>query len=163
MVNETLQQTRTYAHDSFPVELKEIGLDSILRSLCERTAKQTDKPCDYNSDQAVRDCAFNSDQGINIFRIAQEAIQNAVKHAKASRIDVSLKAASGQVVLLVEDDGKTGFQPPTDSPSDFGSLRGMGLRSMNYRASQIGGILSLAARLEGGTRVSLSLPTPARI
>jgi signal transduction histidine kinase len=154
MVDETLQQTRTYAHESFPVELQEIGLDSILRGLCERTAKQIGKPCDYESDQAARECAFNSDQGINIFRIAQEAVQNAVKHAKARRIDVSLKADSGQVVLLVRDDGKSGFFQPE------GALRGMGLRSMSYRASQIGASLSFEALPEGGTQVCLSLAIP---
>jgi signal transduction histidine kinase len=154
MVDETLQQTRMYAHASFPVELQEIGLDSILRSLCERTAKQTAKPCDYDSDDAVRAVTFSPEQGINIFRIAQEAIQNAVKHAQATRIEVSLRKLGGRIVLRVEDNGKSGYRPPA---GPLKSLSGIGLRSMHYRASQIGGNLAFEERPGGGTAVIVSL------
>ena len=82
----------------------------------------------------------------NLFRIAQEAINNAVKHAAATQIAVTLVADVEQIIISIEDDG-TGFQPA--SPE----RRGLGLHMMNYRARMLGAALHVEPRPGGGTVV----------
>jgi signal transduction histidine kinase len=86
----------------------------------------------------------------NLFRIAQEAINNAVKHATANQIEVTLVADGEQITLRIEDDG-TGFQPAAEP------RRGLGLHLMNYRARMLGAALHIEPRLGGGTVVSCAV------
>jgi signal transduction histidine kinase len=85
-----------------------------------------------------------------IFRVAQEALANVGRHARASHVLVGLSSASGDVELRIEDDG-SGFDPNQDP-------RGMGLGNMRERAEELGGRLELSSRPGGGTRVSFSIP-----
>jgi signal transduction histidine kinase len=89
----------------------------------------------------------------DVFRIAQEAIHNAVRHAQAERIDVGLDARNGRLVLTVEDDG-AGFDPGA------AAVRGrrLGLTSMEERARALGGALTIDSRPGAGTRVRLEVP-----
>jgi PAS domain S-box-containing protein len=90
----------------------------------------------------------------HLLRIAQEAVQNALKHAAASRIDIELVVRPGTVRLAVRDDGRG---PP--DPAVPG--RGLGMRTMRYRAAAIGGRFVLVARGGGGTEVRCDAPQPA--
>jgi glucose-6-phosphate-specific signal transduction histidine kinase len=84
----------------------------------------------------------------HIYRIVQEAITNAVKHADSERIDVVLKTAPDAIRLTVQDDGR-------GLPADFARRGGLGLASMHYRASAIGAQLYVTNSLGGGTEVRL--------
>ncbi len=92
---------------------------------------------------------------IHLYRIAQEAVSNAIKHGKASRLWITLVAHNGRVALSVKDNG-VGFS--ARSPQSDG----MGLNIMNYRARTIGGSLDIRTRLNRGTRVICSLSLPER-
>ena len=82
---------------------------------------------------------------LHLYRIAEEAVTNAVKHAGANSITIKLAILAGRPVLEIADDGKgIGERLKTE---------GMGLRNMQYRASVIGGELTVEARKGGGTRV----------
>jgi two-component system CheB/CheR fusion protein len=87
----------------------------------------------------------------HLYRIAQEAVNNAVKHSQASLILVSLRTRDGRIELRVTDNG-IGI---TASPSTSG---GMGLHTMEYRTRTIGGTLSVATGPNGGTVVSCLAP-----
>lgn len=89
-----------------------------------------------------------------LYRIAQEAVSNAVRHARAGRIRVELDRSDGDLRLLVRDDG-------VGMPPDAG-LEGMGLRIMRYRAELMGGSLSIGPAPGGGTLVTCTLPLAAR-
>jgi PAS domain S-box-containing protein len=89
----------------------------------------------------------------HLYRIAQEAITNAAKHAKPTRIEVSCERAQQELVLTVSDDG-VGV---CDHAAEGG---GMGMHIMRYRARSIGGELSVAARAGGGTVVRCTSPWP---
>jgi two-component system sensor kinase FixL len=89
---------------------------------------------------------------INLYRIAQEAITNAVKHGKAGKVEVRCAGEDDRLVLEIEDDGFGGAGPK-------GS--GMGLRIMRYRARAIGGELSIDTGMHGGTVVRCFCPLPA--
>ncbi len=90
----------------------------------------------------------------HIFRIAQEALTNAVKHAGARRIDIILRVAEAAIKLTVRDDG-VGLQ--SSAPSS-----GLGRASMRHRASAIGALLSISNVAGGGTEVRLDCPQDAR-
>jgi two-component system CheB/CheR fusion protein len=90
---------------------------------------------------------------LNIYRIAQEALTNAIKHADAKTILVKLKKSRGTLQLMVEDDGK-GFQKTKRS-------KGLGLHIMDYRASVLGGTFGLETR-PNGTRVVCTIPVKLR-
>ncbi|WP_425604546.1 ATP-binding protein [Novilysobacter erysipheiresistens] len=83
------------------------------------------------------------------FRIAQEALTNALRHADAQRVSVTLSATGDRIELRIEDDG-SGF--------DAGRTHGLGLVTMRERAQQLGGRFEVEAGADGGTRVSASLP-----
>jgi signal transduction histidine kinase len=86
----------------------------------------------------------------NLFRIAQEAVNNAVKHAQAGQIAVALSADRAQILLTIEDDG-TGLPPGSEHS------RGLGLHLMNYRTHILGAALRIEPRPGGGTVVSCSV------
>ena len=88
----------------------------------------------------------------HLYRIAQEATANAAKHAKASRIVISLKRVETELDLTVVDDG-IGFDA-----QDHRSQLGMGMRTMAYRARMLGGWLSATRGAKGGTRVECRFP-----
>jgi PAS domain S-box-containing protein len=92
----------------------------------------------------------------HIFRIAQEALTNAVKHAAAGGVEIGLRATDAAVRLTVRDDG-IGL-PPGEAQKG-----GLGLASMRHRASAIGGLLSISSRIGGGTEVRLDCPQGAQI
>jgi two-component system, chemotaxis family, sensor kinase Cph1 len=86
--------------------------------------------------------------------VAQEALNNVVKHAHASRVDVLLEARDDSVVLVIEDNG-VGFDPHDASVAD----KGIGLAGMRERASLIGGTLDVESHEGQGTAIYLRVPT----
>jgi signal transduction histidine kinase len=85
-------------------------------------------------------------------RIGQEAINNAVKHARANRIDVALNFDTRNVRLSVRDDGR-GFDPSQQIADGH-----FGLLGMRERAEQIGGVMSVHSAVEGGTQIAVDVP-----
>jgi signal transduction histidine kinase len=88
---------------------------------------------------------------INLYRTAQEAIQNIIKYADCKNIKVSLRKKNKVVELLIVDDGK-GFDTNTKS-------KGIGLKNMRSRAKSIGADISIISNLQKGTKIKVSIPT----
>ena len=86
-----------------------------------------------------------------LFRIVQEALQNCIKHAKASNIDITIMADDGWVKISVQDDGN-GFSPDPDRP------QGLGLLNMRHRTNLLGGTITWNSVAGEGTRVEICLP-----
>ena len=90
------------------------------------------------------------------YRIAQEAINNAVKHAHPTRLSVTLSCADGSLSLVVADDG-TGFDPAVPYPGH------LGLRSMQERAERVGAAFAITSEPQGGCRVLLTYATGSHV
>ena len=88
----------------------------------------------------------------HLYRIAQEAVQNALKHSGATNIDIELWSRPGELILSIVDDGR-GLASENDSGS------GLGMRTMRFRASAIGGKLSIIRGAGGGNSVICDVPT----
>jgi len=86
-----------------------------------------------------------------LYKIAQEAVTNAIKHAKAKAVGISLANGAGEIILTIHNDG-------LPFPNLKGPSTGMGLRIMNYRASLIGASLEVKGGGPHGTRVICSVP-----
>jgi signal transduction histidine kinase len=86
-----------------------------------------------------------------MYRVAQEALHNAAKHAQAGRLELRLHHTADLIELRVSDDGR-GFVPDGEFPGH------LGLRSMRERAEVVGGVLDISSEPGGGTRVALRVP-----
>jgi hypothetical protein len=143
-MREVIGQTRSLARGLSPFILESEGWVSALQELAAHTQKLFNVKCQFRTDGRVS----ISDQAVatHLYRIAQEAVANAIKHGKAGAVEISLDNTNEQTVLAVTDNG-TGFPSPVQAGS------GMGLRTMQYRAGMIGATLLVQAPPEGGARI----------
>jgi signal transduction histidine kinase len=151
LVVQTLAHTRNIARGLFPVELETTGrLAPALTELIANTEKLFRVTCRLELDPAldIADVRISTE----LFRIAQEAISNAIKHGKARRICVRLQASPPHAKLLIQDDGG-GIAAGTGST-------GLGLRIMGFRANRIGGRIDVSPLDIGGTLVTCEFPFP---
>ncbi len=157
-VQHAMVQTRELARGLSPVSLEADGLMAALGELAARTQRVFRIQCHFRCDRPV--LVPDHSVAIHLYRIAQEAVGNAVKHGKASTIDVLLTAADMSVRLAVTDNG-------IGIPRRLPPQRGLGLRIMQYRAGVIGGSLLVQRETTGGTSVVCTvtdglLPSNAR-
>jgi len=149
LARSATQQTRGLAQGLYPTMLEQHGLTAALRELVEQQSKIHKIACEF--DGGMEDELTGPDQRLNLFRIAQEAVNNAIKHGKAHRIVLYLEKQEGQLELSIVDDG-------IGLPEDAGKATGMGLLIMKYRAGILGAALEIHRRAEGGTVVTCSMP-----
>jgi len=147
--NSTIESIRMLACGLQPVRDDRGGLAHGLRGLAERISASCGIPIDYSC-QLTSPLTIDELIADHLFRIAQEAINNAVRHAQATRIHVRLKVQGNTVQLTVSDDG-CGLRSRRDS------LRGSGMRNMSYRTHAIGGEFIVDDNRGGGTRITVRL------
>ncbi len=145
LIGEAIEQTRVLARGLVPIDLDKEGLRGALEALADNVERLFGVACRVEG--GVRTTDLDRARATHLFRIAQEAVSNSLRHGKAQRITIRLGREGDENSLTIADDG-TGFprQPPDGDT--------MGLRSMRYRAGAIGGVLEIAAPPEGGTVVA---------
>ena len=154
LIEGSLQQVvieaRNLAHGIFPVHVDRSGLAAALAGLGKMTSRLTGITI------VVGECAdvplHTPEVSMHLYRIAQEAVANAVKHSGATEIRISMKLADDALELRVEDNGN-GIPATANLRGE-----GMGLRTMHYRAQALQARLSIEQRPQGGTLVSCRLP-----
>jgi signal transduction histidine kinase len=150
LITQSVEKARMLAKGFYPVELERRGLFVALQEIARGAEQLHPVSCLVESDESS--CAHMNDQvAVQIFRIAQEAVHNVIKHAQAGKITISLAMANGDIVLTVKDDG-IGFPPNADETV------GMGLQIMQYRAQMIGGKLEFRNSPDRGAIVFCSVP-----
>lgn len=144
LLNQAVAETRCLARGLYPVPPEANGLTVALQELASRTKDLFKVRCSVRCRQAVlvRDNAIAT----HLYRIAQEAINNALKHGQAQAIEIGLSANKERILLTVRDDG-------VGLAEAFSSRKGMGIRTMRYRAGMIGGSLAIENALPCGVRV----------
>ena len=148
-IKEADQYARDLSHGLIPVDVEANGLPEALRRLSTNAERLFSVECDF---QEVGTALIHDNAtATHLYRIAQEAVNNAVRHGDADQLRVVLAAGDDQIRLQVRDDG-TGFgEADTDDA-------GMGVHIMNYRARIIGGTLDLNSTIGEGTVVTCTLP-----
>ena len=148
-VRDAAARVRQLARGLSPVDRDEGGLESALEELASSTAKLTGISCSF-----VCPCPapnLENTPAIHLFRIAQEAISNALKHGHANTVVIALDTGDGACSLRVSDDG-FGFIPTITE------RKGMGLSIMRYRARTIGGTLEIHPNSPTGTVIACTIP-----
>lgn len=149
-VAEALSQAKALAHGLTPVGMEADGLVQALRSLVYTTERLYGVPCELHFREPV--LVEDLETATQVYRIAQEALNNAMRHSHASRLEVTLAQQGASTVLSVRDDG-------VGISGTNGGSGGMGLRIMNYRARMIQGTLDVRPHPDGGTVVTCKFPT----
>ncbi len=144
LVNEAIRKTRDLSRGLVPVMSDAFGLMSALEQLAVEVDDVFQIGCRFECPETV--LIHDNGVGMHLYHIAQEAVNNAVKHGKARNILIGLRPTGAKCKLSIEDDG---IGIPQPAPST-----GMGLHIMSHRAKMIGGSLSIERRANGGTLVT---------
>ena len=148
LLDAAITEARRLARGLFPIRLDADGLPSALEELALATTDRFDLRCRYV--QQGQPPVISQAQATHLYRIAQEAVTNAGKHARPKQISIVLISASTALELRIEDDG-LGLAPDRIH-------QGMGLSIMDYRARSIGATVSLSTDPGKGTTVSCCVP-----
>ena len=149
MVEEAILLARTFARGLHPVEITGEGLMDGFQELARNTSERFKVSCEFECLEPV--LLHDAESSTNLYRIAQEAITNAVKHGKARHTSICLEQANCTITLTVTDDG-------IGLPENARNGQGMGLRIMAYRANMIGATFNIERLPESVTRVTCKLP-----
>ena len=150
LINETIEATRATAFDLMPSVLSDFGLSATLRILAEQTAKSSSTKISF-TDAAPHERLPNAVE-INLYRIAQEAINNAIKHAQTPQIDVVLKVVGSRITLTIADFGQ-GFDRKKKQKYNTGN----GLKNIETRVSLLDGKCQILSEINVGTTVIVTL------
>ena len=153
LLSTAIRNTRLLAHGLAPVTTAQGGLESALRLLAERSTSSYGVAVALDLD-LDRPLALDECTGGDLYRIAQEALSNAVRHGRATTVTIRLATTADRLELEVSDDGR-------GLPAGAGMGDGMGLRGMAYRVRNLRGSLEFLERAGGGTRVRVGVPLPA--
>jgi signal transduction histidine kinase len=147
LANEANAMTRQLARGLYPVALEFGGLVAALDRLVQQTRALGRMTCVFRCSEDAQ--VHDSMVAINLYRVAQEAVNNAVKYSQASCVKIELERIGEQHQMSISDDGiGIDFDRPSHS-------EGLGMYSMRYRARLLGGTLTVAPLALGGTRVTV--------
>jgi signal transduction histidine kinase len=149
LTQEALEELRSLIFELRPPDLDRDGLCGALRKHVEVVRRLWPGTIEFDIDTGI---ALDPERDLEILRIAQEALQNAVRHAQASQIGVALRRNGDRITLHVTDDGK-GFDPASPEVR----ARRLGLTSMEERAQRLGGSLEIRSVPGDGTTVWLEV------
>ncbi len=151
LVNAAIENTRALARGLSPVSAERDGLAAALQALAARATERYGIPVTFEA--RVTQCLpFDDTAATHLYRIAQEALTNALRHSLATAVTVSLATTVSEVQLRVTDNGR-GFSGTALEESD-----GLGLKIMRYRAQMLGGNLAFGNDMAGGAIVRCSCP-----
>jgi signal transduction histidine kinase len=147
LARAAMDELRSVVFELRPASLEAEGLGQALRKHVDVVRRVAGAPIEL---RIAAPPALGAVAAGQVFRIAQEALQNALRHAEAERIELRLEDGGGRLLLTVADDGN-GFDPSAPR-------RRLGLTSMEERAAELGGRLLIDARPGEGTTVRLEVP-----
>jgi PAS domain S-box-containing protein len=148
-LKRVLGQVRALSRGLIPVEVDAAGLMAALAELASRTSELHGVNCTFDCREPV--LVEDNQKATHLYRIAREAVTNALKHSRAKNITISLEGDAQSVVLRIRDDG-IGFPPEPEV------TKGMGLKIMHYRAGLINARLAVGPAEPVGTLVTCTIP-----
>ena len=147
-LSDAIDHTRAITRMLYPIDLDSKDISFALKQLASRVGSLFHISCQFTGKESL--VVQRPEVVINIYRIVQEAVTNAIKHGKADSISISLKSSKNKTTFTVRDNG-------TGLATDYGETEGMGLRIMKYRSSVIGASLNIKSNTRGpGTAVTCS-------
>ncbi|MEW6602093.1 MAG: ATP-binding protein, partial [Nitrospirota bacterium] len=147
LIDMAKEHLRFLMQGRLPMESSRNNIASSLEELASRTTRNFNVPCFFKSSGPVT--IKNSAAVMQLYRIAQEAVTNALRHGNPGHIEIYLSLAEDTVVLTVKDNG-AGIRDADTKKN------GLGLKIMNYRANMIGALLNIDSEAGRGTSISCS-------
>lgn len=151
LVSRGIDEARALSHGLHPDRLDRLGLTAALKGLVDDLPEQPGLTLDAEIREV--DGVLERSAELHVFRIAQEAINNAFVHGSARTLFVSVELVDRELLLVVENDGRRFNEPRSDDASP-----GLGLTSIKERCAALGATLTLEGLEEGGTRLEVSVP-----
>jgi PAS domain S-box-containing protein len=151
-IDETMAIVRRIARELRPSVLDQIGLEAAIECLVQEASERTGIAVNLQADEFP---GLPDQVASHAYRIIQEALTNVTRHAKASRVEVSVRRLGTSILLAVEDNG-VGFAPQTLS-----GLESLGLVGMRERAMACGGTLTVRGKPGEGTAIVVIIPLAA--
>jgi PAS domain S-box-containing protein len=148
-VTDISNDIQALSHDLHSSKLEYLGVVAGIKSWCKEFAERQRMEIDFKSDVSA---AVPLEIGRSLFRVLQEALQNAIKHSGVKRVDVQMRGDSSEVQLVVGDSGR-GFDLDAALQG-----KGLGLTSMRERVRMVNGTISIESKLMGGTRIHARVP-----
>lgn len=155
MVRSALAEVRRIIYDLRPMALDDLGLIPTLRKYLQ-TIGEYNSEIDFKFQIYGQEKRLEPNYEVALFRLAQEAVQNAIKHANASLIQVKLELLNDKGTLTVRDNGR-GFEPHKQKEGSFGIM------GMNERVETLEGEMTIQSSVGGGTLVYIQIPLKASI
>ncbi|HDH04173.1 MAG TPA: hypothetical protein ENH01_00445 [Nitrospirae bacterium] len=149
LVDKAKKEVSRMSKGLLPVETDKEGLMAALDELADHTEKIFGIPCGFKCDKPVT--VRNKTAVVQLYRIAQEAVTNAVKHGKPGNVEILLSEEHGKILMIIKDDG-------TGIPEMSRYAGGMGMKIMKYRAGIINGSFDVRRDIGGGTVATCILP-----
>jgi PAS domain S-box-containing protein len=149
MVNQAIDNTRELARGLHPVAAEPLGLMSALKKWANEVEALFHIVCSFRCENPIP--IHDANMATHLYRIAQEAVNNAIRHGKSKNILIRLAGKNGSGTLTIEDDGEGFPKGPAHAP-------GVGLSIMNYRADMIGGSLKVQPNSDQGITVTCMFP-----
>ncbi|WP_439558533.1 ATP-binding protein [Dyadobacter sp.] len=155
LVQDIIQTTRQVSFNLMPSVLNDFGLAAALKLLCDQTAEIAGVRVDFEGDTSSR-IAISGIMETSLYRIAQEALNNAIKHAGADRIKIKLEQSSNRIILEIADDGR-GFEMDQLKTEGGFSTSGNGMENIRTRSQLLNARMNITSKIDGGTRLVLEV------
>ena len=151
LTEETIRDIRTISYNLHPYQLKQLGLTKAIKSIISRASESAKIKFNYEVDNI--DKLFPGEIEINIYRMIQEGINNALEHSNATEIYISVLKGVKEISIHIKDNG-VGFNLSENSD------KGLGIMSLNERAKFCNAKAEIDSRPGKGTLVDISIPVP---
>jgi two-component system NarL family sensor kinase len=150
-INETIAEVRRISYNVMPQALVDFGLEAALKGLCENVRKYSSLNIDFRYVKEVNHI-LNFEITVSVFRIAQEGLNNIVKHANATQVTLHVLDKEDELYFLLEDNGK-GF-----NENKIANRSGLGLRNIRERARLLNGQAEINSTPDVGTVIEVHIP-----
>ena len=153
LVGQTIQEVRGISNNLMPTVLNDFGIKLALKQLVDSTVRNTGAPLVFNSN--LKDERFEPHIEIGLYRIAQEAIHNAVKYAQATEINVQLMRQEKDILLRIKDNGR-GFRNIKKTSKTL--VPSHGLTNLQERTRLLDGKIKIQSIVGQGTEITVTIP-----
>ncbi|HTL57477.1 MAG TPA: response regulator [Candidatus Limnocylindrales bacterium] len=154
LMEDIINHTHNLAHQFSSLDVKGDDLATVLKGLAENVKKMFEIHCSFSVKSTLPELPKHTT--VQLYKIAQEAVSNAIKHGKATQVSLSIVRHDDQLFLTIKNNGLP-FSPPVAAKNR------MGLRIMNYRANTIGARLEIQPLEKSGTLVTCALPCKSNL
>ena len=156
LLARALEENRHIAHNLHPVDLDKLGFLAACQNLCKDFERRTGLAVDCQID-SFGNKRLPHDVELNLFRIAQEALTNIEKHARAKNIKLQAGLQDNSILLRISDDGR-GFNTQRIGKISHRNGHGLGLANMRERTLALQGICEWVSKPKNGTTITIRIP-----